>query len=99
MIDLEREHLRKTYQLCRTSFFFLAAALVPASIMSLLAMVGLLGDRVLFLRIMNSPWNHWISTLCVWGSLLGTMLLWARWDHQSWQRRTGFLLLMCLVDM
>ena len=99
MIDLEREHLRKTYQLCRTGFFFLAVSLVPASIMMLLTMVGLLGDRGLFQRIVNSPWNHWVSTVSVWGSLVGTMLFWARWDHKSWQRRTGFLLFMCLVDM
>ena len=99
MIDLEREHLRKTYQLCRTGFFILAVSLVPASIMMLLAMVGLLGDPGLFRRIVNSPWNHWVSTVSVWGSLVGTMLLWARWDHKSWQRRTGFLLFMCLVDV
>jgi hypothetical protein len=98
MIDLEREHLRKTYQLCRTAFFALGVALVPASIMMLLAMVGLLGDPGLFRRVMNSPWNHWVSTVSVWASLVGTMLLWARWDHKSWQRRTGFLLFMCAVD-
>ena len=77
MIDLEREHLRKTYQLCRTGFFFLAVALVPASVIALLAMVGLLGDMGLFRRIVNSPWNQWVSTVSVWASLVGTMLLWA----------------------
>jgi len=30
---------------------------------------------------------------------VGAMMLWGRWDHKSWQRRTGFLLLMCLVDL
>ena len=27
------------------------------------------------------------------------MLLWGRWDHKSWQRRTGLLLVMCMVDL
>ena len=99
MIDLEREHLRKTYQVCRIGFFILTVSLVPACIMTLLAMVGLLGDRGLFQRVVNSPWNEWISTLSVWGSLIGTMLLWGRWEHRSWQRRTGLLLFMCLVDL
>jgi hypothetical protein len=99
MIDLDREHLRKTYQLCRTGFFILAASLVPTCIITLLAMVGLLGDWGLFQRVVKSPWHDWTSTLCAWGSLVGTMLLWGRWEHQSWHRRTGFLLLMSLVDM
>ena len=32
MLDLDREQLRKTYQLCRTGFVFLAIALVPTCI-------------------------------------------------------------------
>jgi len=99
MIDLEREQLRKTYQICRIGFFILAASLVPVCIISLLVMIGLLGDRALFNRVMGSPWNEWTATLSVWGSLIGTMLLWGRWEHTSWQRRTGLLLFMCLVDL
>ena len=37
--------------------------------------------------------------MSVWGSLAGAMLLWGRWDHKSWQRRTGLLLVMCIVDL
>ena len=99
MIDLEREQLRKTYQICRLGFLILTVALVPACLIALLFLIGLLGDRHLLLWLRNSPWNEWISTISVWGSLIGTMLLWGRWDHRSWQRRTGFLLFLCLIDI
>jgi hypothetical protein len=99
MIELERDQIRKTYQLCRIGFFLLAVSLVPACILSLLEMVGLLGDPQLINRIFESPWNQWVCTLSVWGSLVGAMMLWGRWDHKSWQRRSGLLLIMCMVDL
>ncbi len=100
MIELERDHLRKTYQLCRTGFFLLSISLVPACILDLFGMVGVVfGHPQLLQWLVNTPLNQWVSTLCVWGSLAGTMLLWGRWNHQSWQRRTGFLMLMCVVDL
>jgi hypothetical protein len=99
MIDLDRDQLRKTYQVCRIGFFILGASLVPVCIITLLVMIGLLGDRGLLNRVAGSPWNEWTATLSVWGCLIGTMLLWGRWEHTSWQRRTGLLLLMCLVDL
>src|SRR4051812_23760111 len=91
MHDLDREQLRKTYQLCRTSFLFLAIALIPASIWAVLLMIGMLGDHRLFNWLIQLPWNDWIFTISVWGSLVGTTLLWGRWDNASWQRRTGLL--------
>jgi hypothetical protein len=99
MFEYERDQIRKTYQLCRIGFFLLTIALVPACILSLLAMVGLIGDRQLLNQIVVSPWNQWVSNVSVWGSLVGTMMLWGRWDHKSWQRRTGLLLVMCMVDL
>ena len=99
MFEYERDQIRKTYQLCRIGFFLLTISLVPACILSLLAMVGLLGDRQLLNQIVVSPWNRWVSNVSVWGSLVGTMMLWGRWDHKSWQRRTGLLLVMCMVDL
>jgi hypothetical protein len=99
MLDLDREQLRKTYQLCRTGFVFLAIALVPTCIWSVMLMIGLLGDPRLFNWLVDLPWNEWMMTLSVWGSLVGTMLLWGRWETASWQRRTGLLLCMCLVDL
>ncbi len=40
MYDLEREQLRKTYQLCRLAFLMLAVALVLACFESLLDLFG-----------------------------------------------------------
>src|SRR3954453_3866455 len=99
MFDLDRDQLRKNYQLCRTSFLFLAIALIPATIWAVLLMIGMLGDHRLFNWLVQSPWNDWISTVSVWGSLVGITLLWGRWENTSWQRRTGLLLCMCLVDL
>jgi hypothetical protein len=99
MMDLEREQLWKTYQLCRTAFLLLAIALIPPCIESLVTMVALMSDRGLWRWLNNSPINQWVMTISVWASLAGTMLLWGRWNHTSWQRRSGFLLLMCVVDL
>jgi hypothetical protein len=99
MHDLDREQLRKTYQLCRTGFLFLAISLVPCCLWAVVLMIGMLGDHRIFLWLNQLPWNEWIFTLSVWGSLVGTTLLWGRWDTKSWQRRTGLLLFMCLVDL
>jgi hypothetical protein len=100
MHDLEREQLRKTYQLCRTGFLFLAISLVPACILAVMYMIIMLGQNHRLHAWLNQlPWNDWIFTLSVWGSLVGTTLLWGRWDNTSWQRRTGLLLFMCLVDL
>jgi hypothetical protein len=99
MIDLEREQLRKTYQLCRYGFAFLTVSLVPACIISVLAMFVFLGGLRLINQITESRLNQWINTLSTWGSLVGVMLLWGRWDNKSWQRRSGFLLLLCVVDL
>ena len=99
MFELERDQIRKTYQLCRIGFLLLTIALVPACVITLLSMVGMLGDRQLMNGIANSPWNMWVNTVSVWGSLVGAMMLWGRWDHKSWQRRTGLLLVMCIVDL
>jgi len=99
MFEYERDQIRKTYQLCRIGFFLLTIALLPACILSLLFMVGFLGDRQLLNQITGSPWSQWVSNVSVWGSLVGAMMLWGRWDHKSWQRRTGLLLVMCIVDL
>src|SRR3954452_17866740 len=79
MLDIDREQLRKTYELCRTGFLFLAIDLVPTSIWAVMVMVGMLGDHRLFNWLVELPVNEWISTLSVWGSLVGTMLLCGRW--------------------
>ncbi len=99
MFEYERDQVRKTYQLCRIGFFLLTIALLPACILSLMEMVGFLGNRQLLNQIDDSPWAQWVNNVCVWASLVGAMLLWGRWDHKSWQRRTGLLLVMSMVDL
>src|SRR5262249_15992894 len=100
MMDLEREQLRKTYQVCLLGFACLSVALGLAcltSILSLLAHFNL-DMRIFIFRIVRSAWYEWISVPITWGSLLGVTLLWGRWDHVGWQRRAGLLLVMNLVD-
>ena len=54
MFDIEREQLRKTYQLCRLGFTILAVALVLACFDSLLD---------LFAMIRAGTWSTWIHRL------------------------------------
>jgi hypothetical protein len=98
MFDIEREQLRKTYQLCRLAFMILAAALVLACFSSLVDMFGRF-EPGLRTWIGGAVWFQWLDTPIVWGCLIGVTLLWGRWDHASWQRRAGLLLVMNLVDL
>ena len=98
MFDLEREQLRKTYQICRIGFAITAVALVLACFYSLLSLYGRF-DRGLDTWIRESGLGQWIDAPIVWGCLIGATLLWGRWDHVSWQRRAGLFLVMNLVDV
>jgi hypothetical protein len=99
MIDLEREQLRRTYSLCRVGFAFLSIALAIACVTYLIELFANFNPHLAF-RIIRSTWyQQWIDCPIVWASLIGTTLLWGRWEHTSWQRRTGLLLVMCLVDV
>jgi hypothetical protein len=97
----ERALLRRRIWRYRLGFSVLGLALVVAS----LTTVGMLllffsGNRQPLGAILQIP--HWklieqgVVTL---GSLLGVSLLWGRWPDVNWQRRSGLLLLMCLVDL
>ena len=98
MFDIEREQLRKTYQLCRLGFTILAFALVLACFGSLLDLFSRF-DRNLVTWIRQSMLYQWLDTPMVWGCLIGATLLFGRWDHVSWQRRAGLFLVMNLVDL
>ncbi len=100
MIDLEREQLRNTYQICRLGFAFLSVALGLACVTAILPLLMYFHRDLFFLilRVERSSWYGWISVPITWGSLLGVTLLWGRWNHVSWQRRVGLLLVMSLVD-
>ena len=100
MFDIEREQLRKTYQLCRLGFMILAMALVMACFDSLLGLFGNFEPGPgLVTWIRGSAWYQWCGTPIVWGCLIGSILLWGRWDHVSWQRRAGLFLVMNMVDV
>src|SRR5262249_21522108 len=98
MFDFEREQLRKTYQLCRLGFAITAIGLTIASFASVLGLLGFF-QRNLFNLIHNATWYQWLRTPIVWCALIGATLLWGRWNHASWQRRVGMLLLICLVNL
>jgi hypothetical protein len=98
MYDQEREQLRKTYQLCRAGFGINAVALVLACLTSVVHLFRTFNGALVG-WIVDAPWYHWIDTPIVWCSLIGTTLLWGRWNHTSWQRRAGLLMVMCLADI
>lgn len=97
MMDLEREQLRKTYDVCRIGFAILAAALILACFTSALPFLYYFSPN-LCERISSSTWYHWIDVPITWLSLLAVLMLWGRFDHPSWQRRMTLLLIMSLVD-
>ena len=98
MFDLEREHHRKTYQVCRLGFAILSASLGVACFTSIVPIFANFHPE-LSLRILRSEWFQWLDIPIAWGCLLGTTLLWGRWEHSGWQRRVGLLLVMGLVDI
>jgi hypothetical protein len=98
MFDTEREQLRKTYQLCRLGFASYGVALVIASFTAVIMLLAVFRiDQVRWIH--NLPWYEWLDTPIVWCRLIGALLLWGRWNHQSWQRRTGLLLALCMADL
>jgi hypothetical protein len=97
MMDLEREQLRKTYEVCRMGFGILACALALACVDSLLPLLMHFSPW-LCNQIVSIPGYRWIDVPITWGSLLGVIMLWGRFDHRGWQRRVGLLLVMSLVD-
>ena len=98
-MEQEREQERQTYRLCRLGFAILSFALVIACLSTLLTLLALLGGRPLVPLLQNSPLWKWVDAPIVWGSLVGTYLLWGRWDNPSWQRRSGLLVVMGVVDV
>ena len=100
MFELEeRDRLRKTYRLCQSGFGILSLALSLASLTFILSLAYEFTRFWVIREIFASSWYPWIDTPIVWGSLLGTTILWGRWESPSWQRRAGLLLVMCLVDV
>ncbi|MHC5539657.1 hypothetical protein ACYOEI_15675 [Singulisphaera rosea] len=97
-MDQEHERLRQTYRICRLGFAILAFALILASLTSLVFFLRFI-DFDTFAWITQSAWFYWLDVPIVWGCLIGTYLLWGRWPDSGWQRRAGFLVLMCAIDL
>jgi hypothetical protein len=97
MMDLEREQLRKTYEVGRMGFGILSAALVLACVTTLVPLLRNFYPE-LGARIIATAGYRWLDVPITWGSLLGVTLLWGRFDHAGWQRRVGLLLVMSLAD-
>ena len=74
MIDLEREQLRKTYEVSRMGFAIMSAALVLACFCSLLPILYNFYPE-LCARIFTMPWYRWLDVPITWGCLLGVTLL------------------------
>jgi hypothetical protein len=102
-MDDQREQERQTYELCRLGFGFLSFALILASastVISLLAFFLQLQFHQVDLRwILQSPLWRWLDAPIIWGSLMGAYLLWGRWNDVGWQRRSGLLVVMSMVDV
>lgn len=104
-MDLERDQQRRTYAICRVGFGLLSVALALACLTSWLGLLyeffalsqNFRGAQIVA-RVMQSRAWHWIDLPIVWGSLLGCYLLWGRWSEPGWQRRSGLLVVMCMVD-
>jgi hypothetical protein len=98
MFDPEREQVRKTYQLCRLGFAINAMALVLACFTSRLALCSTF-EPGLLVWANDASWFQWLYAPIVWCGLIGTTLLWGRWDNPSWQRRSGLLLVICTINV
>jgi len=97
-MELERDQERKTYRLCQMGFGFLSAALLVACLTQLVTLPVFFhrGHGLAWLR--NSAVWHWADTPIVFGCLIGWYLLLGCWKTRAWQRTTGLLVVMGIVD-
>src|SRR5262249_33383384 len=85
-------------RLCRLGFAILSFSLLLACFTSLLELIDSFGGRSFMIWVMNTGFLKWVDAPIVWGCLVGTYLLWGRWDDRGWQRRVGLLVVMGLID-
>ena len=98
--EAERSLLKNRLRRNRVGFSLLGLGLVIASLSNI-------GHLIMFFRrqrfqlgaVLGIPqWDLIESAVVVFSMLLGVVLLFGRWPDESWRRRSGLLLLMCLVD-
>src|SRR5438067_13395718 len=97
-MDQERDQQRRTYRICRLGFGSLSFALVLASLSSVVLVLRLILGGHAVVWITTTPFWKWLDAPIVWVSLLGTYLLWGRSSEVGWPRRSGLLVVMCIVD-
>jgi hypothetical protein len=96
-MDLDREQVRRTYEVSRIGFGVLSVALALACVTWIVPLLAHLYPDFC-LGLMGATWYRWLDVPVTWGSLLGVTLLWGRFEHAGWQRRVGLLLVMSLFD-
>ena len=98
--DAERALVKRRLLRYRLGFSALGLALVVASLTTIGFLIMFFsGQRQQVGALIGFPqWELIEQSVVVFGSLLGVMLLWGRWPDGNWQRRSGLLLMMCLVD-
>ena len=82
----------------QAGFLILGLALVVASLIHISWLVSMQLRLIPILQLILSN-DFPLGTIIVLGSLAGVSLLWGRWPDESWRRRSGLLLLLCLVDL
>jgi hypothetical protein len=97
----ERSRLRRTLRRRQLGFSALGLALVIASLTTVGRLILIFSGRGVALgALFGIPqWNMIEESSVVWASLIGVALLWGRWPDRNWLRRSGLLLLMCLIDL
>src|SRR4051794_13623385 len=99
-MDLEREELRRRYQLCRAGFALNAVGLGLLCLNSAFNLAFLLTFEREILVLLRSPiWDWLVGAPITWTTLIGSYLLWGRSADPAWQRRAGLLVLMNFVDI
>lgn len=98
-MDEQAEQERLTYSICRIGFLFLSVGLAVACVISVVTLPRQFGARPFLPWLVRSRAWAWADTPVVWFTMLGSYLLWGRWQERGWQRRTGLLCVMSMVDV
>jgi hypothetical protein len=96
----ERAQIRRGLSRHRFGFSLLGLALVVASLSTIGELIMIFARQRLNLgAVLGIPrWDLIEESVVVWGSLLGVALLCGKWPDESWRKRSGLLLIMCLAD-
>jgi len=96
----ERGRARRRFRRLGLGFSSLALGLIIASFSTIATLlIFLSGPGHLALWKAFRQWELIEETAVVWSTLIGVALLWGPWPDREWLRRSGLLLMMCLVDV